>query len=106
MVVTPRRAEIWWGETPDETGRPYLIVTRDAAVGVIARVLAAPVARRVRAIPTEVALGPDEGLPTACAATFDNVQPIATALLVRRLGALDASRGNEIYSAIDAAVDC
>lgn len=105
-MVKPRRAEIWWGETPDEKGRPYLVVTRDAAIGVVTRILAAPVTRRVRGIPTEVPLGPDEGLPTECAAPFDNLQPIAAALLVRRLGALDDARGDEICAAIAAAVDC
>jgi len=106
VVVKPRRAEIWWGESPDDKGRPYLVLTRDAAIGVVTRVLAAPVTRRVRGIPTEIPLGRDEGLPTECAASFDNLQPIHAALLVRRLGSLDNSRRDEIWAAIGAAVDC
>lgn len=105
-MVRPRRAEIWWGETPDEKGRPYLVVMRDAAIGVVTRVLAAPVTRRMRGIPTEVELGPAEGLPTQCVASFDNLQPVATALLVRRLGSLGNARRDEICSAIAAALDC
>ena len=37
-------------------------------------VLAAPVTRTVRGIPTELHLGPDDGMPTVCAATFDNLR--------------------------------
>lgn len=25
------RGELWWGEAPDEKGRPYLVVSRDSA---------------------------------------------------------------------------
>lgn len=106
VVVTPRRAEIWWGESPDEKGRPYLVVTRDAAIGVLRRLLVAPVTRTVRAIPTEVPLGPDEGLPVQCAASFDNLRPFPVTLLVRRLGSLDAARQHEICAAIAAASGC
>lgn len=83
-----RRGEIWWGEAPDTRGHPYLIASRDAANEVMRRVVVAPVTRTVRDLPSEVALGPKNGLPVACAASFDNVQPFAKSMLVRRLGAL------------------
>lgn len=105
-MVNLRRGEIWWGEAPDERGRPYLVLTRDAAIDVLTRVLVAPVTRRVRAIPTEVSLGPHDGLPTACVASFDNMQPFAKSLLSRRVGVLAAGRHHEICAAINAALDC
>lgn len=49
-----RRGEIWWGEAPDEKGRPYLVLTRDEAIPVLRAVLTAPVTRTVRGIATEV----------------------------------------------------
>ena len=56
------RGEVWWGETPDEKGRPFLDVSRDAANRVMQRVLVAPVTSRIRGIPSELPLGEAEGL--------------------------------------------
>ncbi len=99
------RGELWWGEAPDEKGRPYLVVSRDAANEVMQRVLVAPVTRRVRGLPSEVRVGADEGLPVESVASFDNLRPFPKALLVRRIGAL-GPRGHEICRAGAATLDC
>lgn len=104
MVVA--RGEIWWGETPDEKGRPFLVVSRDAANEVMRRVLVAPVTTRVRYIPSEIDLGSSEGLPYASAASFDNIRPFPKAMLVRRLGSLSPDRASEICRAAGATFDC
>lgn len=101
-----RRGEIWWGETPDETGRPFLVVSRDAANRVMQRVLVAPITRRERGVPSELAVGAAEGLPAASVASFDNLRPIPKALLVRRLGALGPARGHELCAVAAATLDC
>src|SRR5262245_57635929 len=81
-VVTPSPAqgEIWWAEAMDKR-RPVLVVTRSEAVRVLTWVLVAPVTRTVRGIPTEISLGPEQGLPEECVASFDNLQPIRRAYL-------------------------
>lgn len=99
------RGEVWWGETPDEKGRPFLVVSRDAANEVMQRVLVAPVTRRERGVPSELALGAAEGLPTASVASFDNLRPFPKAMLVRRLGSL-GPRQHEICRAAGATLDC
>lgn len=99
------RGELWWGETPDEKGRPFLVVSRDAANEVMQRVLVAPVTRRIRGLPSELALGTGEGLPVESVASFDNLRPFPKAMLVRRLGAL-GSRQHEICRVAGAALDC
>jgi mRNA interferase MazF len=104
--VVVARGELWWGEAPDETGRPFLVVSRDAANDVMSRVLVAPVTRRVRGVPSELELGLDEGLPVVSAASFDNVRPFPKAMLVRRLGALAASRRHELCRVAAATIDC
>ena len=106
VVSAPRRGEVWWAETPDEKGRPHLVVSRNEAIDVMRRVLVAPVTRTVRSIPTEVALGGAEGVPVDSAATFDNLRVIGSALLVRRLGALDIARRPELCAALRATADC
>lgn len=100
------RGEIWWGEAPDEKGRPFLVVSRDAANSVMKRVLVAPVTTRIRNIPSEVHVGPAEGVPRPSVATFDNLQPFPKAMLVRRLGRLGLDRLRDICHAAAATLDC
>ena len=104
MVVA--RGEIWWGESPDQKGRPFLVVSRDAANQVMRRVLVAPVTSRVREVPSELAVGPAEGLRQPSVASFDNLQPFPKAMLVRRLGALGPERHHAICRAAAATLDC
>lgn len=99
------RGDVWWGEAPDEKGRPFLVVSRDAANDVMQRVLVAPVTRRVRGLPSELELGATEGLPVQSVASFDNLRPFPKAMLVRRLGAL-GPRLQEICRAAGATLDC
>lgn len=100
-----RRGEVWWGEAPDEQGRPFLIVSRDAANEVMQRVLVAPVTRRIRNLPSELALGAGEGLPVESVASFDNLRPFHRAMLVRRLGTL-GPRLHELCRVAAATLDC
>lgn len=102
--MTPASGEIWWAEGEDKR-RPVLVVTRTAAVPVLNRVIIAPVTRTVRGIPTEVALGVDEGMDVECAASFDNLQPIWRTMLTSRIGDLGARR-SEICQALEALADC
>jgi mRNA interferase MazF len=99
------RGELWWGESPDERGRPFLVVSRDAANAVMQRVLVAPVTRRIRELPSELAIGPEEGLPVASVASFDNLRPFPQAMLVRRLGSL-GPRAHEICDVALATLGC
>jgi mRNA interferase MazF len=105
VVTAPRRGEIWWAEAEGRR-RPVLVVTRSEAVPVLTWLVVAPVTRSVRGIPTEVPLGPGEGLPDGCAASFDNLQPIRRSFLVERAGLLADHRRREICSALDALADC
>ncbi len=102
----PRRGEVWWGEVENIGRRPFLVMTRSAAIPVLHSVLAAPVTRTVRHIPTELSLGPDDGMPTECAASFDNLRVVPKAYLVERLCSLEPIRLVEACRALRAAVDC
>ena len=102
----PRRGEIWWGESPEAKSRPFVVLTRDEAIPVLRTVLVAPVSRTVRGIPSELRLGPDEGLPTECAASSDAILPFPRSMLVRRIGALGPDRIDALCGAVRAAIDC
>lgn len=105
-MTEPRRGEIWWGEIEDLGRRPFLVMTRSVAIPVLRNVLAAPVTRTVRDIPSELRLGPEDGMPVECAASFDNLRVVPKAHLVERQCVLDPARLVEACQAIRAAVDC
>ena len=106
MVTSPQRGQIWWGEIAQVGRRPFLIMTRSAAIPVLDSVLAAPITRTIRAIPTELPLGPADGMPTDCVASFDNLRVIPKAYLVDQICALPPPRLVEACTALRAAVDC
>ncbi|HZJ51252.1 MAG TPA: type II toxin-antitoxin system PemK/MazF family toxin [Actinomycetota bacterium] len=69
-----RRGDICWADLGPPAGRrPVLIVTRNAAIPVLAAVVVAPVTRTVRDIASEVRLGLDHGLPEEGVANCDNL---------------------------------
>lgn len=100
------RGELWWGEAPDARGRPFLVVSRDAANAVMQRVLVAPVTTRIRSVPSELPLGAVEGLPCPSVASFDNLRPFPKSMLVRRLGSLAPERRHLICFVAAATLDC
>jgi mRNA interferase MazF len=104
-VVAPQQGEIWWAEAEGKR-RPVLVVTRTEAVEVLTWIMVAPVTRTVRHIPTEVLLDERHGLAVACAAAFDNLQPIRRTFLTERVGRLDAADLGEICRALAAMADC
>jgi mRNA interferase MazF len=71
------RGDVCWYtfKAPDKK-RPVLILTRDSAIGVLNSVTVAPITSTIRNIPTEVVLTEDDGLPSTCAANFDNIQTV------------------------------
>ena len=102
--MIPAQGEIWWAEAEDKR-RPVLVVTRSEAIPVLTWIIVAPVTRTVRDIPTEIPVGPEQGLPAESAASFDNLQPIRRTLLTHRVGGLTHPRP-EIRGALSALADC
>lgn len=100
------RGEIWWYEHPRAGRRPFLILTRDEAIAVMHLVLAVPATRTVRGIPTEVELGREDGMPSSCCLTLDNVSPIRTALCTELITQLSPQRMAEVCAALGVAAAC
>jgi mRNA interferase MazF len=106
VVSGPRRGDIWWAELEGVGRRPYLVLTRDAAIPVMRTVLVAPLTRTIRSLPSELRLGPDDGVVHDSVATFDNVTVISRAHLVERMTRLSVIRMDEACSALRAATSC
>jgi mRNA interferase MazF len=87
--------------------RPVVVLSRDAAIPRLRRVLVAPCTTTIRALPSEVVLEPaDDPIPRRSAVNLDSVESVATGVLVERLGRLADARLREICGALAVAVDC
>ena len=100
-----RRGEIWWADEPVSGRRPVLVLSRQSSVDVLPTVLVAPISRTVRRIPSEVALGEEEGLAVDCVACLDHVRPIRKTLLTERIGAAGSARMEEAHEALRFVID-
>lgn len=87
------RGEIWWARMPPPVGRrPVVLVSRESAYSVRTSVTVAEVSRTVRGIPSEVPLGPPDGVPRRCALNTDNLVTISKARLEARIALLKPAK--------------
>ena len=73
-----RRGDVRWYKfrRPDKK-RPVLVLTRGSALEFLGEVTVAPITSTIRDIPTEVVLGPGDGMPRDCAVNLDHVQTVS-----------------------------
>jgi mRNA interferase MazF len=90
---------------PDKA-RPVLVLTRPAALGYLSGVTVAPITSTIRGVPSEVALGPDDGMKQPCAANLHNVVTVSRDALGRRVARLEAPRMREVCAALAFALGC
>jgi mRNA interferase MazF len=100
------RGEIWWLEHPGAGRRPACVLTRQAAIPVLTSVVVAPATRTVRRIPTEVALGREDGMPAECALSLDNLTTVPKAMLTKPIARLSDVKLAELCVALRAATGC
>lgn len=91
---------------PPDKERPVLILTRDSAIAYLSRVTVAPITSTIRGVPSEVALGPEDGMRQPCAANLHNVVTVSGESLGRRLAQLSPRRMREVCSALAFALGC
>jgi mRNA interferase MazF len=100
------RGEVWWAVDPEAGRRPFLVLTRETAIPVLNRVIAVPATRTVRDLPTEVWLGPEDGMPTECVLALDNVTAIRKASLTEPITRLGPERMEQVCAALAIATGC
>lgn len=107
MSALPARGDLWWCELAEIGRRPVVVLSRDAAIPRLGRVLVAPCTTTIRGLPSEVVLEPgDDPIPHHSAVNLDSVESVSIAVLGTRLGRLADFRMREICTALDVAVDC
>lgn len=99
------RGEIWWASTASGD-RPVLVVTRDPVAARIDAVVVAACTRTVRGVLSELPLGPEDGMPEACVASFDNLHTLRKSQFRRRITILPAARHPQLCDVLDAALGC
>jgi mRNA interferase MazF len=101
-----QRGEIWWANLPKPAGkRPVLVLSMDKAIGVRTSVTVAQVTQVIRNIPTEVALGPSDGLPKRCVVNTDVVLTLSKEVFSERVCALTADKLKAVSRALQFAMD-
>lgn len=100
------RSEVWWVEHPDAGRRPFLVLTRQAAIPVLQALLAVPATRTIRQIPTEVVLDQRDGMPDECALSLDNLTVIPKELFMDRITRISVERMTEVCRALALASGC
>lgn len=107
MIDLPARGEVWWCELPEIARRPVVVLSRDAAIPRLRRVIIAPCTTTVRGLPSEVTLDPSEDpIPRTSAANLDSIESVSVGTLTQRLGRLGDQRMRQICDALGVAVDC
>jgi mRNA interferase MazF len=84
-----------------------VILSRDAAIPALRRVVAAPCSTVDRGLTTEVRLEPgDDPIQSPCVVQMDSVFNASLASLTTRLGRLSGLRMQQVCAALAVAMDC
>jgi mRNA interferase MazF len=96
-----RHGEVRWYkfQHPDKK-RPVVILTRGSVLEFLGEVTVAPVTSTIRDIPTEVVLGPEEGMPRECAVNLDHVQTVSRGKVGALITTLPERKLKEIRQAL------
>jgi mRNA interferase MazF len=83
-----------------------LILTRAEAIGSLNKLVVAPATGTVRGLPSEVPVGPEDGMPRESVISLDNTTLVRKALLTERITTLSPERMNEVCKALNYATSC
>ena len=93
----PRRGEIWhYGFKRPDKRRPVVVLTRQEVLPMLHTAMVAPITSTIRGLPSEVAVGADEGLRHDSAINLDHVQTVEQRLLHRYVGSLSPTKMRQV----------
>jgi mRNA interferase MazF len=81
-------------------------MTRDPVADRMGAVVVAACTRTIRGIQSELRLGPSDGLPVECVASFDNLHTVRRASLRRLIARLSPTRMEEACSVLHRSLGC
>ena len=103
----PQRGELWQYRfrRPDKR-RPVVVLSRQDVIPLLRTVMVAPVTSRIRGLPSEVLVGPEEGLSHDSAVNLDHVQTVEQSQLHRYIGTLSHAQMQRVCRALAVATGC
>jgi mRNA interferase MazF len=101
-----KRGEVRWAEHPGWPRRPALLLTRNEAIDHLNDLFVALAATNIRGLPTEVELGPADGMPRSCVLNADHVASLPKGYLGDLVTELSAEKLAEVCRALDSATGC
>ena len=103
----PRRGEIWHCgfKSPDKRC-PVVVLTRQEVLPLLRTAIVAPITSTIRGLPSEVVVGPDEGLRHDSAINLDHVQTVEQRQLRRYVGSLSPDKMRQVCRALAIATGC
>lgn len=99
------RGEVWWAAVPGGE-RPVLVLTRDPVADRIGAVVVAACTRTIRGLQSELRLGPADGMPEPCVASFDNLHTLRRGAFRTRITRLGNERMDEACAVLRYALGC
>ena len=99
------RGEVWWASAPGGD-RPVLVLTRDPVADRVGAVVVAACTRTMRGLQSEFPLGPEDGMPEPCVASFDNLHTLRRGAFRQRITRLGPARMAEACHVLARALGC
>ena len=104
MSANPGWAELWVVEAGG-TKRPALVLSRPEIVERLDRILVALATTKVRGLPSEVRIGPDEGLSVDCVLNLDTPELLSRNRFTSYISDFPGDRWNEVCNALSVAIN-
>ena len=83
-----------------------LVLTRGSAIGYLSSVTVAPVTSTIRDVPSEVVIGPEDGVKHASAVNLHNIVTVQKSVIGRRVAQLREGRMRDVCRALGFALGC
>jgi mRNA-degrading endonuclease toxin of MazEF toxin-antitoxin module len=96
-----QRGQVWWYEHPDFKPRPAVILSPQEAIDGIDEIYAVFATTTIRNLPTEIALGPDHGMPKPCVLAADQIDVTNKIFLTKSITTLSAEKMTELAKTLD-----
>jgi mRNA interferase MazF len=101
------RGEVWLYRFADrDKRRPVLVLSRQDALAVMQTALVAGITGTIRGLPSEVPLGPEQGMKSACVVNLDHVFTIRQLDLHKYVATLSPEAMQLVYRALGVATAC
>lgn len=107
MAREVARGEIWLLKLPSpDRRRPVLVLSRPSLLRVLHTATVAAITSTLRGAPTEVTVGPEDGLKQSSCVNLTNVFTVRKSALHHYVGSLSGEKMREVCRALNIACGC